>query len=128
MSSTVSKRKAARRQSPTSKKRPLVTKLSNKRSTVKGKSKEPASVFDQLGFSPKESRKAQLKVKLLGSILDIYRSKGYTQVEVAALWNKPQSRVSEILTGKLHLVRIGTLIDLLESLGADIDVMVMQAG
>jgi len=77
-------------------------------------------VFDQLGFSPEESRKAQLKVKLLGSILDIYRSKGYTQAEVAALWNKPQSRVSEILTGKLHLVRIGTLIDLLESPGADI--------
>ena len=74
-------------------------------------------MFDQLGFSPEESRKAQLKVKLLGSILDIYRSKGYTQSEVAALWNKPQSRVSEILTGKLHLVRIGTLIDLLESLG-----------
>ena len=74
-------------------------------------------MFDQLGFSPEESRKAQLKVKLLGSILDIYRSKGYTQAEVAALWNKPPSRVSEILTGKLHLVRIGTLIDLLESLG-----------
>ena len=88
---------------------------------------EPASVFDQLGFSPEESRKAQLKVKLLGSILDIYRAKGYTQADVAALWKKPQPRVSEILTGKLHLVRIGTMIDLLESLGADIDVTVAPA-
>ena len=85
-------------------------------------------MFDQLGFSAEESRKAQLKVKLLGNILDIYRAKGYTQADVAALWKKPQPRVSEILTGKLYLVRIGTLIDLLESLGADIDVTVMQAG
>jgi len=94
---------------------------------VKRKNKEPPSVFDQLGFSPEESRKAQLKVKLLGSILDIYRAKGYTQADVAALWKKPQPRVSEILTGKLHLVRVGTLIDLLESLGADIDVRVAPA-
>lgn len=80
------------------------------------------NVFADLGFSASESLVLSVKADLYTAILNIVRTRGLTQSQLAKLWGKPQPRVSEILTGKLNLVSIDTLIGLVEALGAKVSV------
>ena len=126
MSSIASKRKPKKLRTTTSKKpQPGIKRSSTALAKKKTASRKvPKSVFEQLGFSHEESLVAILKVDLLAEILEIYRAKNYTKGEVARIWGKPHSRVSEVLSGKLHLVSVETLIGLLEKLGAVVKVSV----
>ena len=127
MSFIASKRKPGKRRGPILLKQPAAIKTSKKDLLMKRKSKPKKiaqSVFEQLGFSGEESRAATIKADMLADILKIVSQREYSQADVARIWGKPHSRANEILRGKLHLVSVETIIDLLDKLGADVKVSV----
>ncbi len=88
----------------------------------KSKLKQATSglVFEDLGFSPEESRVLTLKAQLATLLVRVARERQLTQKELGKVWGVPQPRVSEVLTGKLTLVSIERLIDFLGVLGVEI--------
>lgn len=80
----------------------------------------PQNVFEELGFSTEESRVLALKAQVAALIVHVVREKRLTQKKLAALWDVPQPRVSEVMTGKLALVSIDRLVDFLGALGLEI--------
>jgi len=56
-------------------------------------------VFDDLGFPPKKAASLRLKVDLHEKIMK--RARRYSQGELAVILHEPQSRVSDLLRGKL---------------------------
>ena len=84
------------------------------------KTKPVSNVFEDIGFSPEESRVETLKAELYVQILRTVRERGLSQKELCRRWGKPQSRVSEVLNGKLNLVSIDTLVTYLTQLDATV--------
>ena len=121
MSSTVSKRKRRRPAGGTSKSARAASARSGK-----GVEMTPGgdNVFEDLGFGPAESSVLSLKADLHAAILRVVRERKLTQAQLAVKWDKPQPRVSEILTGKLHLVSIDTMISLLGAIGVTVEIVV----
>jgi predicted XRE-type DNA-binding protein len=78
------------------------------------------NVFEDLGFSPEESRVLTLKAQLAALIARITRERQLTQKELGKIWGVPQPRVSEVLTGKLAVVSIERLIEFLGVLGVEV--------
>jgi predicted XRE-type DNA-binding protein len=78
------------------------------------------NVFEELGFSPEESRVLTLKAQLAGLIARVTRERQLTQKELGKIWGVPQPRVSEVLTGKLAVVSIERLIEFLGVLGVEV--------
>jgi len=128
MSSIASRKKPRKLRDSMSRKQPAVIRASKKASQMQRKTKahkpEAKNVFEQLGFSPEESRVATIKADMLANILKIVGKHEYSQADVARIWGKPHARANEILRGKLHLVSVETMIDLLDRLGADVKVSI----
>jgi predicted XRE-type DNA-binding protein len=78
------------------------------------------NVFEDLGFSPEESRVLTLKAQLAALILRVARERQLSQKDLGKIWGVPQPRVSEVLTGKLAVVGIERLIEFLGLLGVEI--------
>lgn len=90
----------------------------------KAKNKPAATnnVFEDLGFSPEESRILAVKAQLAALVVRIVDEKGLSQKKLAALWGVSQPRVSEVLTGKLALISIDRLLGFLGSLGCEVTI------
>ena len=80
------------------------------------------NVFEDLGFSHEESRILAFKAQLAALVVRIADEKGLSQKKLAALWDVPQPRVSEVLTGKLTLISIDRLLGFLGSLGCEVTI------
>ena len=89
---------------------------------AKNKSVVTDNVFEDLGFSHEESRILGVKAQLAALIVRIVDEKGLSQKKLSALWNVPQPRVSEVLTGKLSLISIDRLLGFLGSLGCEVTI------
>ena len=92
--------------------------------------KKPASagnVFEDLGFSPEESRVFALKAQLAALIIRAAGERKLTQKDLGKLWEVPQPRVSEVMTGKLNLISIERLIEFLGALGVEIDIRIKSS-
>lgn len=87
---------------------------------AKNKRTPSGNIFEDLGFSPEESRVLTLKAQLAALILRIVRQRQLTQKELGKIWGVPQPRVSEIISGKLSLVSIERLIEFLGVLGVEV--------
>jgi predicted XRE-type DNA-binding protein len=72
------------------------------------------SVFEQLGFSPKEAAALQMKAELHSKI--VRQAKNYKQAELQKVLHEPQPRVSDLLTGKIAKFSLETLIGYAEAL------------
>lgn len=94
----------------------------------KAKKVAPQNVFAELGFSREESRVLALKAQLAGMIVRTVKERGLTQKNLGALWDVPQPRVSEILTGKLSVVSIDRLVEFLGALGIEVIVRAKPRG
>ena len=88
--------------------------------------KAAQSLFEDLGFSPSESRREAVKAELYVAILKIVRQRGLTGRQLGEILGKPHSRVSELLNGKLNLVKADTLIGYLDQLGVDVSIKVTR--
>ncbi len=93
---------------------------------IKGKSRTANNVFEDLGFPPEESRVLVLKAQLAALIIRTTHERKLTQRDLSKLWDVPQPRVSEVMTGKLSLVSIERLVEFLGILGVEVDVRMKQ--
>jgi predicted XRE-type DNA-binding protein len=57
------------------------------------------NVLDDLGFSPEQATALKFKADLYLAILRI--AKGYSRKELEVIFDEPQPRVSELLSGKI---------------------------
>lgn len=121
MSSTASKKPARKRAGTTSKRRRQGIARS-----ASASAKAAQSLFEDLGFTPTDSRREAVKAELYVAILKIIRERGLTARQVGELLGKPHSRVSELLNGKLSLVTADTLIGYLDQLGVDVSIKVTR--
>jgi predicted XRE-type DNA-binding protein len=121
MSSTASKKTQRKRAAMTSKRPRQGTARS-----ASASAKAAQSLFEDLGFSPTESRREAVKAELYVAILKIVRERGLTARQLGEILGKPHSRVSELLNGKLNLVKADTLIGYLDQLGVDVSIKVTR--
>jgi predicted XRE-type DNA-binding protein len=67
------------------------------------------NVFDEIGFSPEESSALYIKSKLHSEIIR-YVGKKYSQAQLQKILDEPQSRVSDLLRGKIAKFSLDTLV------------------
>jgi len=84
--------------------------------------KKAKTVFDDLGFSKEESASIRLKADLYSKILDLINKQKIRPRELEKIFDVPQPRVSELLSGKISNLSIEKLISYLEKLGVVISV------
>ncbi len=81
-------------------------------------------LFESLGFGKKESAALTMKAKLYIAIHKQVDKKGLTRKQLERIWDIPQPRVSQIMTGKIEKISIEKLLGYLELLDMRIDVKV----
>lgn len=67
------------------------------------------SVFDDLGFSPREAAALRLKASLHSRI--VRYAKNYSQSQLQRILEEPQPRVSDLLRGKIAKFSLETLVN-----------------
>jgi len=82
------------------------------------------NVFKDLGFPNPEE--ALLKADLVVLITRRVRSRGISQTEAGAVLGIPQSKVSDLLRGKLRGFSVERLLGFLLKLGNDVEISVRQ--
>ncbi len=82
------------------------------------------NVFDDLGFSRAEASSLKIRWDLHRQILRIVGREGYGQRDLEKLLGQPQSRVSELLSGKISRLKLDTLLQYLDRLGARTEIRV----
>ena len=82
------------------------------------------NVFKDLGFPNPEE--ALLKADLVVLITRRVRSRGISQTEAGAVLGIPQSKVSDLLRGKLRGFSVERLLGFLMKLGNDIEISVHE--
>lgn len=87
----------------------------------KGKSKAPkmtlGNVFEDLGFSKEESALLAFKTDIHSLILRKIKEKGHTRRGLEHVFNEPQPRISELMTGKISKMSLEKLISYFYLLG-----------
>jgi predicted XRE-type DNA-binding protein len=82
------------------------------------------NVFTDLGFTPTEAEKLQVRAELMGHLIEIIGSRGLTQSQAASLLGVTRSRISDLKRGKIHLFNVDSLIEMLGSAGKKVEVSV----
>lgn len=82
-------------------------------------------VFDDLGFSPKKAASVKLKADLHGKIMK--RAERYSQKELQTMLSETQSRVSQLLHGKISGFTLEMLVFYAERLGIHTEIKTTQS-
>jgi len=82
------------------------------------------NIWTDLGRSPDEAAKLKIRSKLMIRITDYIEEEGLTQAQAAQVFGVSQPRVSHLVTGKINLFSIDTLIDMATKAGLKVDVEV----
>ena len=69
------------------------------------------NVFEELGFSPDESARLRFKQDLWIYIVDNIKQRDLTQHQVSKILDIPQSRVSNVMNGKIQGITIDSLME-----------------
>ena len=72
------------------------------------------NVFDDLGFSSTEAAAITMKADLHSKI--IANTKHYSQAQLQKLFDEPQPRISDLLTGKISKFSLEKLVSYAEAL------------
>ena len=86
------------------------------------------NVFDDLGFSVDELPHIKLRANLLIEVMKIIENKGYDQRALQKILDVPQSRVSELMTGKISKMSAEKLVSYLDKLGGMITSIAVTFG
>ncbi len=81
------------------------------------RTRSSGNVFRDLGFSGDAAAHLTLRAELMVHLQKVIAARGVKQAEVAKLLGVAQSRVSDVMRGRLDLFSIDTLIDMLARLG-----------
>jgi predicted XRE-type DNA-binding protein len=83
------------------------------------------NVLDDLGFDPKTTLELKIKAEIHLGILGLIRKQNYTPKDLERLLGIPQSRVSELMNGKLSVLGLSKLARYADKLNGDIQVKIM---
>jgi len=84
-------------------------------------------IFKDVGFSPRESEKLNIKSKLMSEIESYIKDNGLTQEQAAKLMGVTRPRISDVIRGKIDKFTIDALVDMLAKAGHHIVVTVDRA-
>ena len=82
------------------------------------------NVFRDLGFPADEAEHLRIRSLLMIEVRKLIEARGLTQKQAAALFGVTQPRVSDLVRGKIDLFSIDTLVDMLSSAGARVEIVV----
>jgi predicted XRE-type DNA-binding protein len=89
---------------------------------------KPASdLFTALGFPPAEAENLRIRSAMMRALVAFLRKNKISQGRAAKLLGVSQPRVSDLMSGKIHLFSIDNLVDLLAAAGLRVDVRVKTA-
>lgn len=87
---------------------------------AKGKStakRATGNIFRQIGFSAEESVALKMRAELHSRIVDVVKERGYSQVQLAQMFDTDQPRISDLMRGKIANFNLETLVIYAETLG-----------
>jgi len=82
------------------------------------------NVFEDLGFEGSEAENLRLRSELMIELKRIIDVQQLTQTRAAELLGIQQSRVSDLVRGKIHRFSIDTLVNLLGKTGRSVEIKV----
>jgi len=82
------------------------------------------NVFADIGFKPDEAANLQIRSQLLSELAAIIAESGMTQTQASAMLGIQQSRISDIMRGKIQRFSVDALIKLLAAAGHRVNVQV----
>jgi predicted XRE-type DNA-binding protein len=86
--------------------------------------KSSGNVFKDMGFSDSEADSLLIRGCLMIEIEKIIKANGWTQVQAAEILGVTQPRISEIMSDRVDLFAIDTLVKYLSTLGKQVSVNV----
>lgn len=84
------------------------------------------NVFEDLGFDAAEAENLKLRAQLMRELEAIIHAKRLTQSEAAELLGIHQSRVSDLVRGKIDRFSIDMLVKLLAKMGRHVEIKVKR--
>jgi len=88
--------------------------------------KSSGNVFEDLGFDASESENLKLRAQLMRELEELIHNKRLTQSEAAELLGIHQSRVSDLIRGKIDRFSIDMLVKLLAKTGRQAEIKVKR--
>ena len=88
--------------------------------------KSSGNVFEDLGFDPAEAENLKLRAQLMRELETLIHKKRLTQSEAAELLGVHQSRVSDLVRGKIDRFSIDMLVKLLAKTGRYVEIKVKR--
>ena len=89
--------------------------------------KSSGNVFEDLGFDAPEAENLKLRAQLMRELETLIHDARLTQSDAAELLNIHQSRVSDLVRGKIDRFSIDTLVKLLARAGRRVELQVKAA-
>ena len=86
--------------------------------------KSSGNVFEDLGFEGSEAENLKLRAQLMRELEKLIHDKRLSQVDAAKLLGIQQSRVSDLVRGKINRFSIDTLVKLLAKTGRRVEIEV----
>ena len=80
------------------------------------------NVFDDLGFSAKESLALKFRARILSAIIEEVRRKDYRQAQLVDLLDEHQPVISNLLRGKISQMSLEKLLVYAERLGLHFEI------
>jgi predicted XRE-type DNA-binding protein len=84
------------------------------------------NVFEDLGFDASEAENLRLRSQLMIELERLIHDSRLTQNEAAELLGIQQSRVSDLVRGKIQRFSIDTLVNLLGKAGRSVEITVIR--
>jgi predicted XRE-type DNA-binding protein len=84
------------------------------------------NVFEDLGFDSAEAENLKLRAQLMQELEKLIHAERLTQNDAAELLNIHQSRVSDLVRGKIDRFSIDTLVKLLARAGRQVEMKVKR--
>ena len=88
--------------------------------------KSSGNVFEDLGFDTSEAENLKLRAQLMRELEKLIHDERLTQSDAAELLNIHQSRVSDLVRGKIDRFSIDTLVKLLARAGRQVEMTVKR--
>ena len=88
--------------------------------------KSSGNVFEDLGFDTSEAENLKLRAQLMRELDTLIHKKRLTQSEAAELLGIHQSRVSDLVRGKIDRFSIDMLVKLLAKTGRQVEITVKR--
>ncbi|MCU7800875.1 MAG: XRE family transcriptional regulator [gamma proteobacterium symbiont of Lucinoma myriamae] len=85
------------------------------------------SVFDAIADTPEEALNMKLRAQLMNKIISKIEKKGWSQTTAAEKLGVTQPRVSDLQRGKMSKFSLDMLVNMLASIGDEVEIRIKEA-